>query len=60
MEVELAMFVSLGVEWALVLLGFGAREDLVKKNFLGLDKSKYMKILMKFFDFFSLKKSKFF
>lgn len=56
MEVELAMLVSLGVGRTLVLLGFGARKDLVKKNFLGLDESKYMKILMKFFGFFSLKK----
>ena len=59
MEVELAMLASLGVGWALVLLGFGAREDLVKKFFLGLSESKYMKILIKFFYFFSLKKSKF-
>ena len=54
------MLVSLGVGRALVLLGFGVREDLVKKFFWGLSESKYMKILMKFFDFFSLKKSKFF
>lgn len=39
MEVELAMLVSLGVGRALVLLGFGGREDLVKKIFLGLGKS---------------------
>lgn len=35
MEVGLTMLVSLGVGWASVLLGFGAREDL-EKNFLGL------------------------
>jgi hypothetical protein len=51
-EVELTLLVSLGVGWALVLLGFGGREDLVKIFFLGFGKSKYMKILMKFFDFF--------
>jgi hypothetical protein len=30
LEVELAMLVSLGVGWALVLLGFGGWKDLVK------------------------------
>lgn len=34
MVFELTMLVSLGVGWALVLLGFGAREDL--EFFLGV------------------------
>jgi len=41
-------------------VGVWGSERLGKKNFLGLDFEKYMKILMKFFNIFSLKKSKFF
>jgi hypothetical protein len=33
-------------------VGVWGLERLGKKNFLGLDESKYMKILIKFFDFF--------